>query len=208
MAVQNSKRSMMVLYVDPKDICSHMVNIVLAAKGVHPEIIRINPNEVPAQLFERNPYGTVPTFVDKDLVLYDAWVIAEYVDERLPHPPLMPVYPIARAKMRLMIYRIKKDWFSLIYQMQTATGQINKMAQKELFNSLVAVAPLFEEKAFFLSDEFSLLDCCLGAMFWRLEKLGLQIPPKAKAIKTYSTRLFERPDFKASIIEPEEIYEY
>ncbi len=207
MAVSSSKRSMMTLYADPTDVYSHVVSMVLAEKGIGAEVIRVNAAEAPAQLFEINPYGTTPTLVDRDLVLYQPQVIMEYLDERFPHPPLLPVYPIARAKVRLMMHRIERDWFSLLYQMQTSSGQQNKMANRELFNSLVSLAPVFAEKPFFLSDEFSLVDCCLAALLWRLEKLDLQLPPKAKMIKTYANQLFARPAFKTSIIEPEPAYE-
>lgn len=207
MAVSSSKRSMMILYANPSDIYSHIVSIVLAEKGVNPEIIRVNPEEIPAQLFEINPYGTAPTLVDRDLVLYHSQVIMEYLDERFPHPPLLPVYPIARAKVRLMMHRIEKDWFSLMAQMDNITSAAGKAALKDLLASLVSLAPLFDEKPYFLSDEFSLVDCSLAALLWRLEKLGVQLPPKAKSIKTYSSRLFERPAFKASLIEPEAAYE-
>lgn len=209
MAISSSKRSMMTLFVDPKGIYDHIINFVLAEKGVvNSEIIRVNPNEIPAQLFEINPYGNTPTLVDRDLVLYQPYVIMEYLDERYPHPPLLPVYPIARAKARLMIYRIEKDWFSLLSQIENAPEQQSKIANRELFNSLISLAPLFEEKPFFLSDEFSLVDCCLAALFWRLESLGLPLPPKAKAIKAYANRLFERPTFKGSLVERETTYEY
>jgi RNA polymerase-associated protein len=208
MSVSSSKRSMMTLYVDPNDIYNHVVSITLAEKGMSSvEIIRVNADEKPGQLFELNPYGTTPTLVDRDLVLYHPQVIIEYLDERFPHPPLLPVYPIARAKARLMIHRIEKDWFSLLEQMKEGTGQQSKLANRELFNSLVSIAPVFAEKPFFLSDEFSLVDCCLAALLWQLEKLDLQLPPKAKAIKAYANRLFSRPAFKNSIIEPEPAYE-
>jgi stringent starvation protein A len=207
MAVSSSKRSMMTLYVDPKNIYGHVVSIVLAEKGINAEIILVNDGEIPGQLFEINPYGSTPTLIDRDLVLYDAHVIMEYLDERFPHPPLLPVYPIARANARLMMHRIEKDWFTLLSEIENSSAQQSKNANRELFNSLVSLAPLFVEKPFFLSDEFSLVDCCLAALFWRLEKLDLQLPPKAKSIKTYAMQLFERPSFKTSIIEAEPVYE-
>lgn len=207
MAVSSSKRSMMTLYADPTDIYSHVVNMVLTEKGISVEIIRVNVAETPAQLFEINPYGTTPTLIDRDLVLYQPQVIMEYLDERFPHPPLLPVYPIARAKARLMMHRIERDWFSLLSQIENGSGQQSKAANRELFDSLVSLVPIFSEKPFFLSEEFSLVDCCLAALFWRLEKLGLQLPTKAKAIKAYANQLFARPAFKASIIEPEQAYE-
>ena len=208
MAVSSSKRSMMTLYADPANIYSHVVNMVLAEKGISVEIIRVNSaEEVPAQLFEINPYGTTPTLIDRDLVLYQPQVIMEYLDERFPHPPLLPVYPIARAKARLMICRIDRDWYSLLHQIEHGSAQQSKLANRELFDSLVSLAPIFSEKPFFLSEEFSLVDCCLAALFWRLEKLDLQLPVKAKLIKTYANHLFARPAFKTSIIEPEQAYE-
>ena len=207
MAVSSSKRSMMTLYANPKDIYGHVVSIVLAEKGINAEIILVNEGEIPGQLFEINPYGSTPTLLDRDLVLYDAHVIMEYLDERFPHPPLLPVYPIARANARLMIHRIERDWFSLLSELENSSGQQSKNAHRELFNSLVSLAPLFVEKPFFLSDEFSLVDCCLAALLWRLERLGLELPPKAKSIKIYAMQLFERPAFKMSVIEPEPNYE-
>lgn len=207
MAIANSKRSMMTLYADPSDIYSHVVSIVLAEKGIMTEVVQVDVTQIPAALFEINPYGTTPTLIDRDLVLYQPHVIMEYLDERFPHPPLLPVYPIARAKARLMIHRIEKDWFSLLHQMENDPNAQGKLANRELFNSLVSVAPIFSEKPFFLSEEFSLVDCCLAALLWRLEKLDLQLPPKAKAVTLYGRQLFERPTFKSSLIEVEHTYE-
>lgn len=200
MATMNNKRSAMTLYSDENDIYSHVVRIVLAEKGVNVEIIEAPTDEKPQQVLELNPYQTMPTLIDRDLVLYQPNVIVEYLDERFPHPPLLPVYPVMRAKNRLMMHRIERDWYSL------ANRILNKdddKARKQLTESLVAISPVFAEQPFFLSDEFTLLDCCLGALLWRLPEYQIELPAKAKAILSYAERVFERDSFQASLTETE-----
>jgi RNA polymerase-associated protein len=118
-----------------------------------------------------NPYGTVPTLIDRDLVLYESRIIMEYLDERFPHPPLLPVYPVARAETRKMMYRIEKDWYSLL--LSTLSEVDRQDIGQQLLDSLVSLEPVFADKPYFLSDEFSLLDCALAPLLWRLPKLGI-----------------------------------
>jgi RNA polymerase-associated protein len=159
-------------------------------------------NKKPEELLAVNPYGTVPTLIDRDLVLYEANIIMEYLDERFPHPPLMPVYPVARAKTRLMMHRIEQDWYRLADLIMIEPE--NAIVRQKLQDSLTSVAPLFETTAFFLSDEFSLLDCALTPLLWRLDSLGINLGQKGRAISQYAERIFARPCFKASLTETEE----
>ncbi len=204
MAVVASRRSVITLYSGSKDLFSHRVRIVLAEKGVGVDVIEVNMDSRPEELMEINPYGTVPTLVDRDLVLYRSQIIMEYLDERFPHPPLLPVYPVARAKSRLMIARIDKDWYSLVEKIQFGDEEISQGARKQLQESLLSVVPVFMNSKFFLSEEFSLIDCCIAPILWRLPALGIELPAsKAKAIDAYAERVFERQAFQASLTDAE-----
>ena len=161
MAVAANKRSIMTLFSDTIDIYSHQVRIVLAEKGVGVEISYTDPSNLSEDLLELNPYGTVPTLVDRELVLYKSHIIMEYLDERFPHPPLLPVYPVARAQSRLWINRIEKVWAKLIETVQWGSDKDADVARKELTESLIAIAPIFADMPYFMSEDFSLVDCCL-----------------------------------------------
>lgn len=204
MAIIANKRSVMTLYSKMLDLYSHRVRIVLAEKGVSYDLINIDNNDSLEDLYELNPYGSVPTLVDRDLVLYDANIIMEYLDERFPHPPLMPVYPIARAKTRLMIYRIDREWGTLIQKIEQNKPDIAHNASKELLNYLVRLAPVFNNSPFFLNEEFSLVDCCIAPILWRLPAWGMTLPPEAKTIHKYAEKMFARDSFQASLTEAEQ----
>lgn len=194
-----AKRTIMSLYSSDDDIYSHQVRIVLAEKGVNVDIMPVRHGEKPKALLEINPYGTVPTLLDRELVLYEARIIMEYLDERFPHPPLLPVYPVARAETRKMMHRIEQDWYSLI----TPILANDQAAQKRLLNSLCSLEPIFADKPFFLSDEFSLLDCALAPLLWRLPQLGIKIPEQYKGLNDYMKRLFARPSIQGSLTDTE-----
>ncbi len=194
----------MTLYSGALDIFSHRVRIVLAEKGVSVDVINTDSNDKLEDLLELNPYGSTPTLVDRELVLYDANIIMEYLDERFPHPPLMPVYPVARAKTRLMIYRIDREWGELVRKIEMGKPADVQVAAKELRNYLVKLAPVFNSSAFFLNEEFSLVDCCIAPILWRLPAWGITLPPEAKAIHKYAERMFARDSFQASLTEAEQ----
>ena len=196
------RRSSMTLFSDPMCQYSHRVRIVLAEKGVTVDIEDIDPKAVTEEILEANPYGTLPTLVDRDLALYESNVVMEYLDERFPHPPLLPVYPVARAESRLWIYRIERDWCVLIDQIKASPdGKKADAARKEFRESLVTIAGIFEEMPYFMSEEFTLVDCCLAPMLWRLPELGISLPNNrhVKPLHEYMERLFERPSFQESL---------
>ncbi|WP_374440112.1 glutathione S-transferase N-terminal domain-containing protein [Pseudomonas panipatensis] len=188
-------------YSDPADHYCHRVRLVLAEKNVTADILEVEAGRCPPRLAEVNPYGSVPTLVDRDLALYESTVIMEYLDERYPHPPLMPVYPVARANTRLLIHRIQRDWCVLVDRILDSRQKDAEraLARKELRESLTGVSPLFAEKSFFLSDELSLVDCCLLPILWRLPVLGIELPRQAKPLLDYMERQFARDSFQASL---------
>ncbi|SIO40919.1 stringent starvation protein SspA [Salinivibrio sp. ES.052] len=204
MAVAANKRSVMTLFSDASDLYSHQVRIVLAEKGVSVEIELVDPNNLPEDLVDLNPYNSVPTLVDRELALYNADIIMEYLDERFPHPPLMPVYPVARAQSRLMMYRIQRNWYTLVDKIMEGSADEADKARKQLREELLALAPVFAEDPYFLSEEFSLVDCYLAPLLWRLPVLGIELTGQgSKQVKDYMTRLFERDSFLASLTEAE-----
>ena len=188
-------------YSDPADHYSHRVRLVLAEKGVVAEIIDVLPGRCPPRLADANPYGSVPTLVDRDLALYESTVVMEYLDERYPHPALLPAYPVDRAKSRLLMHRIQRDWVKLVDQiLDSRVKEADKaVARKELRESLIGVSPVFADKPFFLSDELSLVDCCLLPILWRLPQLGIDLPRPAKPLLDYMERMFVREAFQASL---------
>jgi RNA polymerase-associated protein len=196
-----AKRTIMSLYSDSDDVYSHQVRIVLAEKGVNVEIMAAKHGEVPQDLAAMNPYGTVPTLIDRELVLYEARIIMEYLDERFPHPPLLPVYPVARAETRKMMHRIEHDWYKLLQRI--TDDQDAEEARQLLCESLVSLEPVFADKPFFLSEEFSLLDCALAPLLWRLPRLGIEVPAQAKGLHAYMQRLFKREAFQTSLSDAE-----
>lgn len=188
-------------YSDPADHYSHRVRYVLAEKGVSVEIIDVDPTRCPVRLTEVNPYASVPTLVDRDLALYEPNVITEYLEERYPHPPLLPVYPVARANTRLLVHRVQRDWCVLVDRISDhrATDAMQAQARKELRESLTGVSPVFAEKPFFMSDEISLVDCCLLPILWRLPKLKIELPRAAKPLLDYMETNFAREAFQVSL---------
>ncbi|MBR9885290.1 MAG: stringent starvation protein A, partial [Oceanospirillales bacterium] len=146
------------------------------------------------------------TLLDRQIVLYEPNVMMEYLDERFPHPPLLPVYPVARAESRLFMHRIQRDWCAqadVILGGKASAEQIES-ARKDLRDSLVAVSPIFTEKPFFMSEEFSLVDCCIAPLLWRLPVMGIELPEaQCKPLIGYMKRLFERESFQESLSEAE-----
>lgn len=203
-----AKRSSMSFYSNGEDQYSHRVRIVLAEKGVAVEIHDCDEGDLPEDLTSMNPYNSLPTLLDRDLVLYEPNVMMEYLDERFPHPPLLPVYPVARAESRLYMYRIQRDWCDIADQIiEAAMADDEDTAEtlrKDLRDSLVTIAPIFNEKPYFMSEEFTLVDCCMAPLLWRLPLLGIELPEaQCKPLVKYMERLFERESFQMSLSEAE-----
>jgi RNA polymerase-associated protein len=205
MAVIASRRSVMTLFSKPADPWSHRTRLVLAEKGINIDIVDVDDGHLPEDLLDLNPYNSVPTLVDRDLVLYDSRVIMEYLDERFPHPPLMPVDPVTRAQFRLALYRIERDWYPLVEEiMGGGDRKPVTRARKELQDSIFSSAEIFAAKKYFLSDDFSLVDCTIAPILWRLPALDIQISAHARPIQKYMEEVFSRPSFQLSLTELEQ----
>lgn len=193
----------MTLYSGSNDPYSHRARIVLAEKNVAYEVVEIKSSELPEDLIDLNPYNSVPTLTDRDLVLFDSRVIMEYLDERFPHPPLMPVDPVSRARTRLMLHRIDRDWYQLLPQIENGSSAEKDKAVSEFKDSLMSILPVFEAKPYFMSDDFSIVDCSIAPLLWRLHTYGVQLPKQAGPISEYMSRIFSRPGFKESLTSAE-----
>ena len=203
MAMLANRRSVITLYSDAIDPASHAVRFVLSEKAINVEIHTVAADERPEDLNDLNPYNTILTLVDRELVLYEAQIIMEYLDERFPHPPLMPVDPVARASNRLYRYRIRRDIFSLVSIIEAGDSAAADVARKSLRDHLTAVAPVFTQKVHFMSDDYSLADCYLAPLLWRLPYYRISLPRQAKPLLQYAERLFEREAFEASLSDAE-----
>lgn len=194
----------MALYSSSKSIECHRVRFVLAEKGINVEIVNVSEDEsAAADLAELNPYNEAPTLVDRDLVLYDAGVINDYLDERYPHPPLMPVDPVSRAQLRLVHHRILKDWYSLARIIEGSGGKKSEQAAKQLKEGIIAANELFAMSPYVLSDELTLVDCTMAPLLWRLAHYGVKLGKPGASVEAYAHRLFSRVSFKASLTQAE-----
>ena len=201
-----TRRSPMTFFSDAADHYSHRVRMVLGEKGVAVDIVDVDPSNKPEDLAEINPYNTLPTLLDRELVLYESTVIMEYLDERFPHPPLLPVYPVARAQSRLLIHRIEQDWSKHVDLLMAGKGRETALtkARKELRESLISVAPVFADRPFFLSDDFTLVDCCVAPILWRLKVLDIKLPDRqTRPMQKYMQEIFSRDAFRESLTETE-----
>lgn len=197
--VQNARsRTVLALYSAADDIQCHRVRLVLAAKGVTYDLIPVDSTKPPQDLVDLNPYLTLPTLVDRELTLYDTAVICEYLDERYPHPPLMPIDPLSRARLRLATVRIERDWLSEIEHIK-AGGKSADAARKRLREHLLGALPLFKASKFFLNPEMSLADCLVTPVVWRLPALGVDLGREGKPIMDYGERLFHSQGYARSL---------
>ncbi len=205
MAVVANKRSVMTLFSGQNCVNSHRARIVLAEKGISFEIQNVTgrPGDLPPDLLDLNPQGSVPTLVDRELVLYYARVIIEYLDERFPHPPLMPVDPVSRARARLILTRVEDELYPLLRAIESGDRQKANAARRDLRENLTASSEVFAAEPFFLSDDFSLVDCSIAPVLWRLPSLDVELPPQAKGVEEYAERIFERDSFRESLTDVE-----
>ena len=194
----------MTLFSRPDDPWSHRTRLVLAEKGISVDVIDVDASQMPEDLLDLNPYHSAPTLVDRDLVLYDSRVIIEYLDERFPHPPLMPVDPVTRAQFRLALFRVEKDWYELVPEIENeADRKAGQRARKMLRDSVLASADVFQARTYFLSDEFSLVDATIAPILWRLPYWGIDLPAQAQPIDRYTNLVFSRPAFFLSLSDVE-----
>lgn len=190
----------MALYSGEQCVFSHGCRIVIFEKEVECQIICQDQVDGAEGLAELNPYNETPTLLDRDLVLYGAQIINEYLDERLPHPPLMPVDPVNRGRARLMMMRFFREWLNPLHQ-----NRLGEAGMKQsIRDGLIAMSPVLVEQPYMLGDEYSLVDSYLSPLLWRLDMLKINLPRQAKPVADYAQRLFERPAFISSLSEVEQ----
>ncbi|MEJ2552665.1 MAG: glutathione S-transferase N-terminal domain-containing protein [Gammaproteobacteria bacterium] len=199
MAILAGRRPVMTLFSNAACPQSHRVRLVLAEKGISVDVVEVGDGTFTEDLVELNPYGSVPTLVDRDLVLYNTQIIMEYLEDRYPHPPLMPVDPVARARVKLYIYRMERDWYSLLEPFVTGEDEKAAQVRNVIRDGLTVIAPIFEQKPFFMSDELTLADYTLLPLLWRLPSYNIELPASAQAVLDYAERLFARAPFKRSM---------
>ena len=194
----------MTLLSGPLDIFSHCCRIVLLEKDVDCAVEFVSSTDDPAKIGEHNPYSETPTLIDRDVSLYNMWVIIEYLDERFPHPPLMPVDPITRAKTRLIVSRLTRDWLQPIYELgETLVPKPPAALKKSLHDGLVALSPIVADQPFFLGGDFTLVDAYMAPLLWRLPLLGVELPKQAAPLLDYGESLFKRTAFHESLSDSE-----
>jgi RNA polymerase-associated protein len=203
MATPTTRKPIMSVYSGTTCPFSHRTRIVIFEKDVECQIIPVDVRRKPRELADLNPYNLVPTMVDRDLVLYESLIINEYLDERLPHPPLMPVDPVTRARARLMLMRFDRDWYGLLPEIEQEDKKAGLRARNAIRDGLTVISPIFKEQQFVLGDEFSLVDCSLAPLLWRLPHWGIELPRQARPILDYAERLFERKSFQLSLTDQE-----
>ena len=194
----------MIFYSEDKGHYSHMVRIVLAEKDIACEIKEFDPEgKLPEELPTINPYNKLPVLVDREVTIYEPRIILEYLDERFPHPPLLPVYPVARANSRSLMLRINREICPLLDNVILGKGNAKKIKEdkENLLHEISSLAPTFKEYSFFMNDEFSLTDCYLAPILWRLPSLGINLPltKNIKPLLDYQEKIFERPGFQDSL---------
>ncbi len=176
------------------------MRIVLGEKGLDIEIVDVAPGSLPEDLLDLNPYHSAPTLVDRDLVLYDSRVIIEYLDERFPHPPLMPVDPLSRAKTRLALYRIERDWYPAALAIDEEPDRKQRPRLRQVLrDTIVQSAELFKVRPYFLSAEYSMVDATIAPILWRLPHYEIDLPPQAAPVLKYAELVFSRPGFLRSL---------
>ncbi|MCK5881574.1 MAG: glutathione S-transferase N-terminal domain-containing protein, partial [Sinobacterium sp.] len=184
----SNRRSTLTLYSDPSCPFSHRTRIVIHEKNIEAEIIDLVDGQWPEDVAAASPYGATPILFEREVTLFDSNIINTYFDERFLQPALMPSDPASRANVRLMLHRIDRDWYSLWNALIGIEKGKMSRARKTVLEDLTVLTPLFEKLPFFLSDDFSLLDCSLAPLLWRLPILKIKLPPKAQAIEDYAQR--------------------
>jgi stringent starvation protein A len=193
----------MALYSAPDCIFSHSCRFVLVEKAVECDILDANHPETAHELAQLNPYNETPALVDRDLVIYGAQIINEYLEERLPHPPLMPVDPVNRARARLIMMRFEREWISIYARAAGNEQTLTPEQRREFRDGLISMSPGLSEQPYMLGEEFSLVDCVIAPFLWRLPVMGIELPHQARSVIDYGERLFTRPAFSSSLTEAE-----
>jgi RNA polymerase-associated protein len=199
MAITPRTRNSLTLYSAKNCVVCHKVRLVLAAKGVTYDLVPVDTANPPEDLLMLAPhYHSVPTLVERDNAIYISNVIGEYLDERYPHPALMPAEPIFRAMHRIAVRQVEMDWVPQVQTIQSG-GKNADAARKRLRELILESLPFFKGNKFFFGNDMSLVDCAITPIIWRLPWLGVQLPKDAKCVEDYGLRIFRNPAFTRSM---------
>ena len=190
---------MMTLYSGTTDPFSHRCRIVLFEKGMDFQVIDVDVYNKPEDLAVMNPYNKVPVLVERDMILYEANIINEYIDERFPHPQLMPADPVMRARARLFLHRFENELYSHIHALEQGAQKVSDKARQAVSDNLMQIAPVFVKQKYMLGDEFSMLDVAIAPLLWRLDHYGIQLDKEAAPLMKYAERLFSRPAYSEAM---------
>lgn len=186
---------MMTLYSGTTCPYSQRCRIVLFEKGMDFQVIDVDMTNKPEDLAVINPYNRVPVLVERDLVLYEANIINEYIDERFPHPQLMPADPVMRARARLFLHNFEDQLFDHLEEMESSDAKVAEKARAIVRDNLTQIAPIFNKQEYMLGDEFSMLDVAIAPLLWRLGHYGIELPKQAAPLLKYAERIFSRPAY-------------
>ncbi len=194
---------MIKLYSDPRSPDSHRTRIVLEEKELPVTLVEVEADEIPKELMEINPYGQLPTVVDRDIVFFDAMIVNEYLDERYPHPPLKPGSPAERAQMRLAVKQIENELYPI--HAELSESRRKKAATAKVTEYLTALDAYMSRQEWFIGDQYSLADITIAPILYRLSATNVVDTSKMPHLEAYMDRLFERPAFERSLSEFEQM---
>ncbi|MBE7526399.1 glutathione S-transferase [Betaproteobacteria bacterium PRO4] len=186
---------MMTLYSTATCLFSHRCRIVLHEKDMDFQVVDVDPNNIPEDIAVISSYSKVPILVERDLVLHEANIINEYIDDRFPHPQLMPAEPVMRARARLLLHRFEKELFCHIESLEQGDQKIADKVRAEIVSGLAMIAPVFDKQKYMLGDEYTMLDVAIAPLLWRLDHYNIKLPKQAASLLKYAERLFSRPLF-------------
>lgn len=197
----------MILYSGSTCPFSHRCRFLLYEKGMDFEVKDIDVGNVPPEILTMNPYGEVPVLEEREFFLYESNIICEYLDERFPHPQLMPAEPVHRARVRLFLFNFERELFSYMKKLESrqAVDSAKNLARSRIREQLIAMAPLFVKNKYIFGDEFTMLDVAMAPLLWRLEVYGIELPKSAAPLQKYAERLFSRQSFIDSMTPSEKV---
>jgi RNA polymerase-associated protein len=196
---------MMTLYSGTSCPFSQRCRIVLYEKGMDFQIIDVDLFNKPEDIAVMNPYNQVPVLVERDLILYESNIINEYIDDRFPHPQLMPADPVMRARARLILFRFEQELFNHVGMLERNNQKVADKVRAAVRDNLTQIAPVFTKQKYMLGEEFSMLDVAIAPLLWRLDHYGIQLPKQAAPLMKYAERLFSRPAFIDALTPPEKV---
>jgi stringent starvation protein A len=196
---------MMTLYSGTTCPFSQRCRNVLYEKGMDFQIVDVDLHNKPEDLAVMNPYNQVPVLVERDLILYESNIINEYIDDRFPHPQLMPADPVMRARARLFLFRFETELFSHVEAIEKGNQRNAEKSRSSIRDNLAQIAPVFLKQKYMLGDEFSMLDVAIAPLLWRLDYYDIQLPKQAAPLMKYAERLFSRTAFIDSLTASEKV---